>query len=295
MKTQNKLEIAYLTGVALLIIVVMPLCGRISGQEIKGPTQIVPGTLAVFEVTPPQQASWVVTPPNLAANTFSVDSSGSRLYFSTPTNGTFTIVAAIVIEEKKPHQLCATLFNGSGEPDTQPQPEPAPEPETGLAAWIAENLPTLVKSANIDKEKGVIAGCFKRTLESIDQGTIQTAPNARTQLQITITAELAKTSNTAVTDWQPFLAAFGTRLEEELGEQINSLDKIKAVFSQVQKLLEGDIKQPVKKEVKEPVKEEHVQPQKPEVQQQPQEVSTPVEYYYYPTGSSCATGNCPTK
>lgn len=200
----------------------------IYGQELKGPTQVAPGDLAVFEILPTQPVSWIVTPSDSKNPAFAVDSSTSRIYFASAKKGTYVIVAAVV-SDGRPRQLTATLINGDGEPEP-PTPKPTPEPDGELDKWVAKEIPKLVKSQNIDAERRLVAESFKRICESIEQGAIQTANNARTQFQISLTAALAKASPTAVNDWREFLVALSKKVDENLGDKGDSLTDVKEVF-----------------------------------------------------------------
>ena len=255
-----------------------------SAQELKGPTQIVPGTLAVFEISPPQVASWIITPFDSGNTVFAIDSGSARIYFATPNKGTYTIVAAIITDER-PHQLTASLINDSGEPDP-PTPEPTPVPDNDLTQWLAKEIPLLVKSKNIDEERKLISACFKRISESIDQGVIQTASNARTQLQISLTGTLAKASSTAVTDWQEFLAALSKKMEEKLGDKIDSLPDLKNLLIELSRLLEAPLKD-IPPQTEGNAVSESVSPQSTDTAVPLPAVSAPGT-----SSSPCADGHC---
>ena len=264
-------------------------------QELKGPTQIVPGTLAVFEISPPQIASWIVTPSDSGNTTFAVDSASARMYFATSNKGTYTIVAAIINDER-PHQLTATLINDSGEPDP-PEPGPTPVPNTGLAQWLAKEIPALVKSKNIEAEKVLIAGCFKRISESIDQGVIQTAGNARTQLQISLTGALAKASQTAVTDWQEFLVALSKKMEEQLGDKIDSIQDVKKLFLELSTLFTASLSSVTEQQSEEQQSEQSRQSEttlsSPSVQPAQESVVPQTTSGSAESNTPCANGQCP--
>ena len=134
--------------------------------------------------------------------------------------------------------LAKTFINGSGD-DTKPLPPVPPTPDTPLAEWVRTQLPLLVKSQNATSERLLVAQCFEQTLQKIENGTIKTAQNARTQLQIALTMALAFASDTAIEDWQPFLTALSQQMANALGDKINDMDAVKAVFKIVTESLKS--------------------------------------------------------
>ncbi|MCL2120464.1 MAG: hypothetical protein FWH27_18785 [Planctomycetaceae bacterium] len=112
---------------------------------------------------------------------FQTDTSTNRLYFATPQQGTYHIIAAIVMDGK-PQVLVKTFVNGSGG-EVKPLPPIPPTPNTPLAEWVKTQLPLLVKSQNMAAERLLVAQCFEQTVQKIDNDTIKTAQNARTQRQ----------------------------------------------------------------------------------------------------------------
>ena len=223
----------------LLIILLLPACWsqRVSGQELTGPEKTVPGTLAVFEITPPQVADWTIMSVETTERVFQRDTSTKRLYFATPIPGTYHIVAAIIVDGK-PQVLSKTLINGNDdkiEPHPGPVPKPPvpPLPEPTLGTWIQTQLPLLVKSGNLSAERVQVGKCFEQVAQKIESGTIKTAQNARAQLQIALTGALAMASNTALDDWHEFLTQLSRQMETELGKNINNVDAVKNVFKTV--------------------------------------------------------------
>jgi hypothetical protein len=206
-------------------------------QELTGPDRTVPGTLASFEIVPAQEASWHLVTPSSEAETYKIDSSSAKIYFSSPKQGRYTVVAGIVIDGK-PELLVKTFTNSEEEEDDQPLPLPVP-PISSLETWMKTQTPNLVKSKDFDKESRLVADCFELIVQRIDESNIKTAPNARTQLQIALTETLAQTSPTAVTDWTPFLTELSRRLEQELGERIDDLAEVKRVIQNVSHALQS--------------------------------------------------------
>lgn len=206
-----------------------------AAQEFLGPEKVTAGTLATFEVQAESgEVSWCLI-PNEPPDCYKVDTASNKLYFASPVTGKYTIIAATSVEGK-PQLLSKTFINGeneikpSPEPTPTPKPEPAPIPPDSLGTWIKTQTPILVKSKNFSQESQLVAGCFAQIVKRIDDGNIKTAQNARTQLQISLTATLAQASQTAVTDWMPFLAELSRRLETELGTQINDLSEVKKML-----------------------------------------------------------------
>ena len=208
-----------------------------AAQELVGPDRLLPGTLASFEIVPAQEASWHIVSPSLESETCQVDTGLSKLYFASPEQGRYSLIAGIVVDGR-PILLTKTFINGGY--DVAPLPDPVP-PVSSLETWIKTQIPALVKSKNLVSESRLVADCFNQIIRRIEEGNIQTVQNVRAQLQIMLTGTLALASPTAVTDWTVFLAALSRQLDKELGERINDLTEVKKVFQKVcgtMKLLE---------------------------------------------------------
>jgi len=202
-----------------------------TAQELIGPDRTLPGTLASFEIAPEQEASWHIVTPLSDSETYQVDSGASKLYFASPKQGRYTVIAGIVVNGKS-QLLVKTFINGEADEDEKPLPVPIP-PNSSLETWIKTQVPILVKSKDIDKESRLVADCFEQIVRRIDGGNIKTAQNAQSQLQIVLTAALAQSSPTAITDWLPFLTELSRRLETELGEKVDDLTEVKKVIQNV--------------------------------------------------------------
>ena len=222
------LTLAFLLGLCLTKLVT-------AQSKITGPEQAQAGTLVTFEILPPQVVDWTITSVETTERVFQTDTSTQRLYFATPQAGTYHIVAAIVTDGK-PQVLAKTFVNGNGG-EIKPLPPVPPTPDTPLAEWIKTQLLVLVKSQNVVLEQQLVAQCFEQTVQKIDNGTIITAQNVRTQLQIALTMELAFASDTAIEDWQLFLTALSQQMANELGDKINDIDAVKDVFKTVAETL----------------------------------------------------------
>ena len=224
------LALAFLLGLCLSNFVA-------AQSQIDGPDKAQAGTLAMFEMIPPQVADWTITSVETTERVFQTDTSTQRLYFATPQQGTYHIVAAVVVDGK-PQVLAKNFINGNGDEVKPLPPGPNPPlPPTPLAEWVKTQWPLLVKSQNAASERFLVAQCFDQTLQKIDNGTIKTAQNARTQLQIALTMTLAFASNTAIEDWQPFLTALSQQMANALGDKVNDIDAVKAVFKTVAEVL----------------------------------------------------------
>jgi len=79
-------------SVVVCSILVVLLTGWGKAAEITGPASVKPGLPVVFEL--PVKAAWTVTPVDLAADKVLVDSGGTRIFFASPVEGTFTVIAA---------------------------------------------------------------------------------------------------------------------------------------------------------------------------------------------------------
>jgi hypothetical protein len=206
-----------------------------AAQELIGTDCVLPGRLASFEIVPVQEASWVVVTPSSNTEKYQVDTGSSKLYFASPEQGRYTIIAGIVVDGK-PNLLVKTFLNG-GE-DTRPLPIPVP-PVSSLETWVKTQTPLLVKSKNIMSESRLVADCFEQIVRRIDGANIKTTQNAQAQLQIALTATLAQSSPTALTDWLPFLVELSRRLESELGENLDNLTEVKKRLQHVNDALKS--------------------------------------------------------
>ena len=203
-------------------------------QELAGPNRTLPGTLAIFEIVPAQKASWHIVVPGAGIDPYHIDSDLSKLYFASPTQGQYTVIAGIT-DEGRPKLLVKTFVNGDEEfgPTPTPTPPIPPVPPSSLETWIKTQAPVLVKSDNFVAESRIVADCFEQIVRRINEKNIQTPQNVQTQLQVALVAALALASPTAVTDWIPFLTELSRQLEKELGDKINDLEEMKKMLQTV--------------------------------------------------------------
>jgi len=205
-----------------------------AAQELIGPEKIPLGTLASFEVVPAQEASWYIVTPSLDSGNYQVDTGQSMIYFASPLQGRYTVIAGIVIDGK-PALLVKTFDNGE---DDRTLPIPIP-PVSSLEMWIKTELTMFVESENFNSEILLVAECFEQIVQRINTENIRTVQNAQAQLQIALTGTLALASPTAVTEWTPFLSALSQRLETELGDKIDDLDEVKQMLQKISDVMKS--------------------------------------------------------
>jgi len=204
---------------------------NVTSQELVGPEHALPGGLVSFEIIPAQEASWYIVPPASSVNSYQIDTDLSKLYFASPEQGRYTVIAGIIVDGR-PELLVKTFFNG--EDDAEPLPRPFPIPPTStLGVWVKTQLPILVKSENLVSETRLVAECFEQVVQRIDAENIRTVQNAQAQLQISITGTLALASPTAVTDWIPFFTELSQRLETELGHNMTDLVEVRKKLHEI--------------------------------------------------------------
>ena len=202
-----------------------------AAQELVGPNHAIPGNLVSFEIIPAQEASWYIVPPSLDAATYQIDTDLSKLYFASPEQGCYTVIAGIVIHSK-PELLVKTFFNGEENSELLPRPFPVP-PVSSLETWVKVQLPILVKSDNLVSESRLVAECFDQIIQRIEAENIKTVQNAQAQLQMSITRTLALASPSAITHWIPFLTELSQRLEVELGDHVADLADVKQKLQEI--------------------------------------------------------------
>lgn len=222
--------------VSLLIIVA--LCRFVVAQEIVGPVVVKPGLPAVFEL--PSKAAWTVTPVDLAGDKFLTDSSGTKIFFASPVEATYTIVAAFLADDEivqAVHIFSVSSKddvspNPNPEPDPQPDPEPTPEPDT-LAAWVAKNAPTGDKT-RLAKVATVYAG----QADGLGRNLIRTTDAAyygiRKGMQPLVIGE----------DWQNFQKALDEQLAKTLAakksadESLTDKEALRLAFAEISEGME---------------------------------------------------------
>lgn len=173
---------------------------------------------------------WIVTPIETASGCWSVDSSGSRLYFASPTAGTFTVIAATSIEGRSMIHS-AHFFNGTTpppEPSPQPQPDPLPR---NFAEWVKVESQS-VDSPRSSRERSELGACFELILSGIDRGTIKSPQAARTMLRRCWAARSAAIHPESAALWNGFLEKLGERIGTELGAEINKLSAIRSLYAE---------------------------------------------------------------
>lgn len=209
-------------------------------QELVGPVIVTTGSLAAFEVVPVQEIAWNILPTADSKEWFQVDSSSGKLYFASPHEKEFTIVAAVVADGK-PVLLAKTFFNGKRDtkPDDDTKP-PTPQPDASLGTWIKTQLPLQVKSPNLSQERKAVAEALAQIIKQIDDGVIKTSQNAQAQIRISVTAALAKSSRQSVNAWQDFLSQLSVKIQAELGENTGELSETRKILQEIAKAIEPD-------------------------------------------------------
>jgi hypothetical protein len=211
----------------LIFILLFSING--AAQEIVGLDRTMPGTLASFEIVPAQEASWHIVTPSLD-EPYLIDSNTSKLYFASPEQGRYTIIAGLTVEGK-PKLLVKTFVNG--------EENKKPMPVSTLESWIKTQLPILAKSSNLVSESRLVAECFEQIVQRIDAGNIKTVQNAQAQLQVALTASLALDSPTAVTNWTPFLEGLSRQLENELLGKNDDIIEVRKILLSVSDVLKS--------------------------------------------------------
>jgi hypothetical protein len=227
----------------LLFFILFLLFGiHSAAQELTGPDRLLPGTLASFEIVPPQEASWHIVSPSWDTESHQIDTGLAKLYFSSPERGRYTVIAGIVTDGK-PQLLTKTFINGEEDTPVPVPPVPVPPipqpPIASLELWIKTQLPALVKSKNLAAETKLVAECFEQIVQRIDAENIKSVHNAQAQLHVALTGSLALASPTAVTDWTPFLTELSLRLETELGGKINDLTEVKTILQEISNVMQS--------------------------------------------------------
>lgn len=171
-----------------------------------------PGTLKVFEVAEP--ASWLVVPEN---NCWRVDSDAKKLYFASPKQGSYTVIASVK-DEKEPSGikiLSKTFQNGGGKSNN----DVVPADFSSFVLSCRKEVTT-----GTDVEAAALAKAFNQAGAMIDDGTVITVQSARMALK-NVWVGLAEKETIA--KWNPFFTAIGEKLENE------NLSMLRTQFSQI--------------------------------------------------------------
>lgn len=220
----------------ILVLLLFVFHQNTNAQELIGPNRIKPGSLAVYEIDPPQEAAWLITPVSSMEVDFIIDTSGTKICFASTLEGTFSVIAAIA-NDGKPQILSITVMNLKD--DSKPIPPGPGPPADSLDTWVRKNSRELVvESHSFETEKNIVVKCFSDTSKRIENRSILTTQNALTQLQLCLRNNLARSSNTAITDWSVFLEKLGHEIEKSLGDNRNDIKQIQKAFQVVQSALE---------------------------------------------------------
>jgi hypothetical protein len=171
------------------------------------------GELCVFKLNDSTaRADWTIVPPA----SYYVDSSGSSLIFATNTPATYTIIAAITVDNEP--KVLTHVCNYGVSPNPNPSPPPNPQ---SLSEWVRQNIPESVST-----EVESLASCFELTADAIDAGTIKTTAAA---LAIIRTSTQTKID---INIWQPFLDKLANKIDEQLKKQ-NDIKQLKLILYEI--------------------------------------------------------------
>jgi len=192
-----------------------PVVHVVQPQTIVGPASSNAGQLVVFETS--VSADWTVTPVDQNSGTFIVDSSGTRLYFASPTKGVFTVAAAVIVDSK-PKILTHTFNNGAGEVNPfPPTPEPIPTPpSTTFQSWVEKRVSEIDKTQYFAEEKTQVVASLNAAVNAIDRRIARDVTQVQSQIVITVSGSLPRVSKDSVKRWNPFLSDLGKEIENQL-------------------------------------------------------------------------------
>lgn len=224
----------------VLAAAMLSFSAKTFSQELVGPTIVPAGSLATFEVVPAQEISWNLLPTEESQEWFQVDTSSGKLYFASPHEKEFTIVAALVTDGK-PVLLTKTFFNEKRDTKPDEDTKPPPVPNASLESWIKTQLPLQVKSQNLDLERKFVAEALDQILTRIDSGTIKASQNAQAQIRIAVTASLTKASRQSVNAWQGFLTQYSKKIQNDYGSKISDIEVLRKVLVKTITALQGAV------------------------------------------------------
>jgi len=195
------------------------LQGKVEAAEIAGPVLVRPGLPAVFEL--PVQAAWTVTPLDLANGKYVPDSSFTKIFFASPDEGTFTIVAACLVDGEVEQFVHTFIVSAKDAPPPNPNPHPQPEPPPPppppppvitLGDWVAKNVPATDKM-RLQRAASV----YTNVASGIERGTIRTPDGVYASLR-------SNMQPIAVTkEWQTFMAQLNEKLQADVVERMKNL------------------------------------------------------------------------
>ncbi|HBT77738.1 MAG TPA: hypothetical protein DEB39_12625 [Planctomycetaceae bacterium] len=205
-----------------------PVNTPVNKPTLAGPVRSEIGHLIVFETD--RFADWTVAPLDSGTGNWSVDTSGTRLYFASSRQGVFTILAAVVVEGK-PHLLSTLFYNGTPLPGPGPEPKPEPSPDT-LLGWV-RTASSAVSSTHREAERTAIADCLAVIVAGIDRRTIKSPQGARTLFRQCWNAKGVAVSPESLANWSGFLDELGERIEAELGAKKNDMVAIRNLYAEI--------------------------------------------------------------
>ena len=124
---------------------------QIYSAEISGAVQIPSGIPAIFELE--TKAAWVLTPIDIAQDKYFVDSSGTKIFFASPIEGSYTIIASYLNENHEIEQAIHSFNVGSYSPNPQPDPTPPPPAILTLEQSYADRNKDLINQYKTEEER----------------------------------------------------------------------------------------------------------------------------------------------
>jgi hypothetical protein len=168
------------------------------------------GELCVFKLSDTSiRADWQVIPPIPCY----IDSSGSSLIFATNIPATYTIVAAIIVNNE-PKILTHNCNYGVS-------PTPAPTPVLSLSDWVRQNIPDVGV-----EHIASLASCYELTIDAIDKKKIKTVSAALSLLRNTTQTKIN------ISIWQPFLDKLSDKISVQLNN-CNDIYELKTILSEI--------------------------------------------------------------
>jgi hypothetical protein len=206
----------------------MFLSNLLFGQEIAGPNVVRPGLPVLFEL--PVKAAWTVAPLEQAEGKYFVDSGGQKIFFATPVEGTYTIVAAFLSDDEIVQTIHTFIVSAKDSPQPNPNPQPDPDPvplPVTLKDWVAKNVPTgdatrLQRAANV----------YATQASSIERNMTRTPDAAYSALR----RGMQPVATTA--EWTNFLKQLDEKIKTSVEEKMKAsntteLQALKIVLSEI--------------------------------------------------------------
>lgn len=183
-----------------MLVFMFPVLVSAGELTITATTGGMAGDLNVFEVDTP--ASWLMVPEN---NNWRVDSDGKKLYFASPKEGEYTVIASVK-DESEPSgiKILSTVFQNGGEEDEDFTPDDE------FTAKIKESKKQVI--GGTDSESETLAKAFDKVIGFIDDGTVKTVSSARMALKNTW---IETANKNTIVKWNPFFTRMDAMIEDK--------------------------------------------------------------------------------